>query len=426
MLFRILAGLVADAQLDGIETEHDRQLVHGAFAGEHAHGFAGRPAGAGLGQVQLDHAVRHQAVVAGIEGARRQAGGFVVGEAAGGMGPAFVGHRLDTALAVGAQADALDGGRAVVGDLEHLLAGEGDLDRPADGASGHGTDQGVGIDRQLATEAATDIARHDAHVFLGQLQGIGHATLRLLDELGGAVDGHPVAVPLGEAGVGLHLRMDVVGRGIALVELDRRPGKGGIHIARGGIGGLIGIRRLDRLAEVGGEIENTRFGRVVDLHHGRRQARLLEGLGHHEGHRLAEIAHLVAVEVGLGPGEATAVLRLAGGLARRVAIGQHAEHARRALRGRGIQPADTALGDGGPDDEAVGDAIVAEFEAVGRLAGDLEQAVDAVDGLADQAAAILVDQVAAGGFIHFHAAVLRPVGERRPRRRTGCGGSARA
>ena len=48
--------------------------------------------------------------------------------------------------------------------------------------------------------------------------------------------------------------------------------------------------------------------------------RLLEGLGHHEGHGFAEIAHLIAVQIGLGPGEAAAVVRLAGGLARIAAI----------------------------------------------------------------------------------------------------------
>ncbi len=41
VLFRVLAGFVADAQLDGIEREHDRELVHGAFAGKHPHASPG-------------------------------------------------------------------------------------------------------------------------------------------------------------------------------------------------------------------------------------------------------------------------------------------------------------------------------------------------------------------------------------------------
>ena len=49
-------GLVAEPEVDGVEPDIVRELVHRRLHGEGAHGLAGRPHGGVGHEVELDHA----------------------------------------------------------------------------------------------------------------------------------------------------------------------------------------------------------------------------------------------------------------------------------------------------------------------------------------------------------------------------------
>ena len=72
----------------------------------------------------------------------------------------LVRDRRQPAVRAGAQPHALDGRGAMGGDAEHLLARQRDLDRPLELARRQGRQDRVGVDRQLAAEAAADEFAH--------------------------------------------------------------------------------------------------------------------------------------------------------------------------------------------------------------------------------------------------------------------------
>jgi hypothetical protein len=130
----------------------------------------------------------------------------------------------------------------------------------------------------------------------------------------------------------------------------------------------------------------------------RRRARLLEGLGDHERDGLVVVLDLRAAQQ-FG-GVALALAELAGILAVTIASTPGARARRRVHRG------DAALGDARADDIAIGlvgrDIVL--LIGIGRRAGGLARAVDAVDRLADDLQ--LVDRVGGGGCVEFHG--IRP------------------
>ena len=69
-------GVVGDAELDRIDAELLRHLVHGDFERHHAGGLAGRAHGVAFRQVELGEAERGQAVGAGVEQLGLRDGGF--------------------------------------------------------------------------------------------------------------------------------------------------------------------------------------------------------------------------------------------------------------------------------------------------------------------------------------------------------------
>ena len=132
----------------------------------------------------------------------------------------------------------------------------------------------------------------------------------------------------------------------------------------------------------------------------RRGARLLERLGHDDRDGLVVVLDLGAAQQQRSVEFALAELA---GILRR----DDGDHAGRGFGSGEIHRDDAALGDGRADDVAIGLVRhhVVPIVGIGRGAGRLERAVDAVDGLADDLQ--LVDGIGGGGRVEFHESAFR-------------------
>ena len=130
----------------------------------------------------------------------------------------------------------------------------------------------------------------------------------------------------------------------------------------------------------------------VDHHGFAGIARLRQGLGDHEGHGIADIAHLVAHQrgaVGLLQRRAVAIFQrqaagegaVTGG--REIGSGPDPEHARHRLGGRGVDAADDAVGVAGAHDPGIGLARQIEIVGVFALAAHQRVVFLAADRLPD-------------------------------------------
>ena len=176
----------------------------------------------------------------------------------------------------------------------------------------------------------------------------------------------------GEGGV------DLGGVAIVIVERDV-VGDVIVELRRAGLGGFRGVghgrQRID--------IEFDGFGGV---------ARLRQRLGDHEGHGIADKAHLVGHQrraVGLQQRRAVAVLQrqaagegvvIGGG---EVGAGPDPEHAGHRLGGRGVDAADDAVGVAGAHHPGIGLPRQAEIVGVFALAADQRVVFLAADRLPD-------------------------------------------
>jgi hypothetical protein len=199
------------------------------------------------------------------------------------------------------QPDPLDGRGAVGGDAEHLLARQRDLDRALELARRQCRQDRIGIDRQLAAEAAADELAHHLDILRRDLERRGDRMLGAGDQLGGAVDGQPVAVPRRKAGRRLHRVVALVGRGVGRVDLRSAFGEATIEIADPGIG-LAGHHRARRIGELAArrEVVEACLRLVGDLDQPGCRGRLLEGVGDHQCYRLAMKCTRASAELGLG------------------------------------------------------------------------------------------------------------------------------
>ena len=174
--------------------------------------------------------------------------------------------------------------------------------------------------------------------------------------------------------------------------LGRDPHRGrcqrrfGIAAVLGRVEGFALLGRQELLGQRGLEIGVVRLGLVGDANQARGVARGLECFGQHHGHRLpaepdlripqgterrARRRHLVLV-VAVAPGDVRAVR-----------VRQHLHHAGHAACGGLVDGGDAALGDRGGYHDAVHHARRGILGGIFRAAGDLVQAIDAVDGAAD-------------------------------------------
>ena len=402
---RVDGRLIAQAQLDRVELQFFGQLVHRLFQRQHAHRLAGGARRIGHRQVQLDRAVRGEPVRGGVQGARLHAGRLKIVVEAGAVRPGLVADGAELSVGAGCQSHTLHRVAAVRREVKHLLPRQRSFHRAVELAGRHRAQRHITIDRQLAAEAATDVATDDAHLVGRDLQRVGDRVLRAFEQLRCAVNVHPSVFPVREGGVRLHRRMNVAGRREGRVDLDGTRGKGRLEVAHRAVGFLAGlIGGAGGRGQVGCQVVVAGLRLVFDLDQARSRPRLLEGLRHHEGHGLSVMLDPVAAQlrrcarVPIG-----SVERAPGALLRSVLVRQHQQHAGCLLGGGRVDLGHRALGNRGLDDEATGRrAAFLHFMRIGRLAHHLEPALDPVDRLADQALTVFVDRIARGRYRHFH------------------------
>ncbi|EMQ98206.1 hypothetical protein ADIAG_02222 [Paeniglutamicibacter gangotriensis Lz1y] len=261
----------------------------------------------------------------------------------------------------------LDGGRAVAGQGKHLLAGQGELHRPAVAALGsQGRKHHMGVRQALGTEAAAHMRGDD--VDLPGLQGEQrcHGLPHRVDSLGGVVQRQFPAGPYRHGGVRLH-GVVVFRRGpVAVIDDHRRIRQRGLNVTHGGVrrDPAIGLGRCVQPGMLRGEKNIVFLGFVVNEDQGCRMARCLRGPGNDSAHELTAEPDLGALQHG--------VFRIfAHGQPRRILVGEHGDDAiDRRCRG-GVDPADTSLGDARLDRVKVDGVIHRLVIGVGRGAAHL-------------------------------------------------------
>ena len=115
--------------------------------------------------------------------------------------------------------------------VDHERPGKGYLHRPPDRLCAQRGEHDIRADEQLAAETTANIGRVDMYLVRRDRQCRREAELAEKEILQRAPDGQLVAVPCRDGGVGLHHRMALVGRGISLVDSDRRCREGALEIA---------------------------------------------------------------------------------------------------------------------------------------------------------------------------------------------------
>ena len=184
---------------------------------------------------------------AGLEG--RALVSLLAGQIAG---EHIVADRENAALAIGAQANALDRVGAVRRDMKNLLPGQRDFHRPLELPCCDRRQDGIGIDPEFAAESAADERADQPYVLDGNFQGRRDDLLTLVEHLVRRVQDQLVAVPHRERGMRFHHRVTLQRGGIGHVELHRGAGECACEIAHR----AVGCRRIAwlwnaRLIEIG-------------------------------------------------------------------------------------------------------------------------------------------------------------------------------
>ncbi len=276
-------------------------------------------------------------------------------------------------VGVGAEPDPLRGGAAIADEREHLTTRQHDPYRALQHGRGH---HGGDLVRPhaLGPEGAADVL--GAHPYRRRIQREQarqllrhpHAALVGVDDLKAA------AFPARGGRMRLHRAVMLLGRGVFRVHDDGGGGETGLEIAllRRQAGRV--LRRV-RTGAPGEERDIVRI--LVVVHHQRLGGLtgLLGRLGDHQRHRPADARHAVVLEDRHGRVGLPQQSHVVAVDARGVPVVQHGEDAGHLLYGGGLHGADTAPGDGGQHQPAVGEFGVGDLAGVAGRAGDLRQAL---------------------------------------------------
>ncbi len=375
-------GVVAQAQLQRIDTDFISQLVHRALQRIDANG---RPRGAHIQRgidVQRCQTVAEAHVVAGVEHAGPLH--LVFGEVleARGLADGPVLDGLQPPVTIGRQLELLDGAWAIA-EGEHLLAGQLDAHRGLELERGHYCQRQLVLRAQAGAEGTADEGRQHADLAL-HVEHLLQVALAVLHALGLVVDQQlPARLVLDDGSMRLH-GVVVFHRGLVLTVdaiCRRRERRVEITTRLGELG-----RRIVGLIAHGLQIGLVCLDFVFDSHQARRMARQGLGLGHHQRQRLAAVEHSVVVqraERRAFGGIVVLVGLVVAGHRRSVLMGQHQAHAGQCLGRGGVDARDSATGDAARDHRAVEQPRHLGFGGIAGLAGDLERAVDAVQRLAE-------------------------------------------
>ena len=291
--FRIDGRFVLDAQRDGIHAELLGKFVHRHFQAEHARGLARRTHGTSARQVELYQSVARQPVRRRVEAAREIGGVFHKPALAVAVGGGHEGEGVERAVRLGPQQHPHHRRWAMDRPVHHVLARIGHLHGPAKRAGAQRGQGEIVVGLALAAEAAADVAGQQMDGVAVDLQGFRKAVLGRLHHLDRGMHDALFAVPPRQGGAGLHLAMVLNRRVPRLVDLHRRGG-----IARGEIAdlGVFLAVRLDGIVEMSAEVDLLGLLLIGQLHQVGGGLGVFEGVGHHEGHRLAEEGHAVVLQ----------------------------------------------------------------------------------------------------------------------------------
>ena len=291
--------------------------------------------------------------------------------------------RGQQAVAVGADAKPLAGGRAMADRAVHLFAAQHELDRPADQSSRHDAEDLRPGDQALGAEAAAEEGAADMNLLRGDAEQSRDPPLGHGEALARRIDRQRVAVPRRHDGVRLHGVVVLGGRLVGRIDALR-------------------CRRETRL-----DIAAPHFGRIADADGGRHEAfagietdagglrfvarrqqrcafrRGLQRLGDHHRDRLVRIAHLVVLQeiepehegVGLG----VRILRER----RPVGGGHDLDDARVALGGLHVEEGHATARDAADRQNRMEHAGRVVIRGIAGFALDLQHAVAAGQRLAD-------------------------------------------
>jgi hypothetical protein len=293
------------------------------------------------------------------------------------VGGDLVQERGEGALFGGAEAEAVQGGRAMADEGGQKAAGQGH----GDGASGlprrHRGEHHVGAWRPLGPEAAADVFGHHGDPILGKPEQRGQYGSYDRGALAGVVHDETAVDPAGGGRVWLHgvvvqRRHPVVG-----VDTDRGGREDALGVAAFPVPGVpaVGLLGDVRTGMAGRERHVVVLRVVLDTHCRGAGPCCFQGFGDDQGDRPATVRHtgvLQDCERGIvGVGEPGSVL-----------VGEYGEGPGQPQRVGAVDRADRTTGDRGGHGPCVHPAGDGVFGRVTGQAGDLLPALSAFRGRA--------------------------------------------
>ena len=204
-------------------------------------------------------------------------------------------------------------------DVKDLLPRQRDFHRALELPRRDRRQDRIGIDPELAAEAAADERADQPHILDRNFQGCRDDLLPLIEHLVRGVQDQLVAVPHRERGMRLHHGVTLQRGGVGHVELHRSGGECACEITHRTVGcraHRFGCGTRASIEVVAQRVFSVR-PIVFDVDQVSGRPGLLKTFGNHEGNRLAVTRHLRAGEHRMG------FAVIAGALRGRVAMGEN-------------------------------------------------------------------------------------------------------
>ena len=202
-LFGINLGVVENTKLDGIDADFLGDLVNRDLERHQAGRLSRCPHGVALWKIECRQPHRRHAVFTGIKQTCLHDGGLGI-STLNVARPALMRDGRDLAVAFGADADALDGRRAVGRVVDEKRARQRDLDRAFRSLGPESGQQGICPQKQLTTETAANERRHQMDFLLVDVERGRQIGSPPVDHLARRPQRQRVAVPCGDRGMRLH------------------------------------------------------------------------------------------------------------------------------------------------------------------------------------------------------------------------------
>ena len=294
--------------------------------------------------------------------------------------------RRQRALAVGAQAERLARRRSMADRAVHLFPAQHQLHRPPDQAGGQDAQHLRPGNHALGAEPAAQKRAADQDVLRRDPEQPGDPPLRPGQALARRVHQKTVTVPGGHDGVRFHCVVVLGGGLIDRLDPVFRCCQPGLDIAVTHLGRRADADRGWDEAVVAVQPDPRRLRLIARRQQRGGFRRRLQCLGDHHGDRLTGVAHPVVLQQVEAEHERVQLRVRIQRQRRAVRRGHHLDHAGMRLCRRHIEEGHTAAGDAADRKDGVQHAGRVVVRRVAGLAGDLQKAVTAGQGLADAGA----------------------------------------